>query len=1028
MKQVCFIPSAVQWNWRRLFTTLSAILLLFITQATFAQVTWVEAESGSVSNGAAVQANSSSSGGQQVGNLGGPSNGTVSIQANVTNAGQYTLSVNYLSADPRDLYITVNNDAAVVISCNSGSWSTVATTNLVINLQAGANTIKLNNNAGQWAPNVDRIGVAPKFYESEAGTLANGANIQSCTACSGASMVGNLGTGSVTNTVNVSAAGTYILTVYYASQDSRSFHVSVNNGTGAELACMPSGGWATLAAATIPVTLNSGNNTITLSNPGWYAPNADKLSLAAVPATIKNIGFGTNGRIEYNLASGKYNVYFNGTKVIADAYATAQSNATHSSPNYATRTYSSSAISDGLGAGTKHVISLSGNGLIPMQQVFYVYNSRNYFYTEISLNGTGANCYNMAPLISNNVVLPVSGDNRVLNVPFDNDTFISYNAASLSSSVNTTSSEVSAIYDNTSRNGLVLGSIEHSDWKTGVQMIGSGGGTLSQLTLYGGFTQESITRDKRGHGWVSVGATTCKSPKMMVGFFNDWRDGMEEYGKSNRIAEPPYVFNWTDPTPFGWNSWGSIQSGLNLTNAKGVVDFFANNLQGFRNGNMAYIDLDSYWDNLNDTELKQFADYCKSKGLKPGIYWAPFVDWGKTSRTVEGSAYNYTDIWLKENGAYHDLDGCRALDPTHPGTKQRIAYMIGRFKTAGFQMIKIDFLGHAAMEADSYYDGNVHTGMRAYRQGMEYLTDQLAGQMLVYAAISPNMATARYAHMRRIACDAYSSISDSKYTLNSTNYGWWQTYMYNYIDADHEVLSTASLGTNHARVASGVITGTVITGDNYSTTGQWTGVAQTLFQNQEVLDIARNGVAFRPVEANTGTETSELFTRAIGSYLYLAVFNYGTSSKSYSVSYSRIGLPNGTYTMKELFTGTTSSINNSIGFTLGASDAAIYRITVGAGILATKTVKKETLKSDSTLSPKMVYYPNPVTSVLYLDNPVEISGIQLTSFGTGHIAKKFANINNKHYELNFNGLPAGYYIVSVTDNKGKTKGYKVYKY
>ncbi|MDB5089774.1 MAG: Carbohydrate binding family 6 [Mucilaginibacter sp.] len=1026
MKHVYFIISVVQWNWRKLFATLSVILLLFITQTTFAQVTWVEAETGSISNGAVVQSNSSSSGGQQIGNLGGPSNGTVIIPVNVTNAGQYTLSVNYLSADPRDLYITVNTDAAVAVSCNSGSWSTVATATLVINLQAGANTVKLNNNALQYAPNVDRIGIAPKFYEVEAGTLAGGSNIQSCTACSGTSMVGNLGTGSVTNTVNVSTAGAYILTVYYASQDPRSFFVSVNGGTGTELACLPSGGWSTVAAATIPVTLNAGNNTIKLDNAGSYAPNADKLSLAIVPVTIKNISFGTNNRIEYNLASGKYNVYFNGTKVITDAYATAQSNATQSSLNYATRTYSSSAVSDGLGSGTKHIISLSGNGLISMQQVFYVYNNRNYFYTEILLNGSGANCYAMAPLISTNVALPVSGDNRVLNVPFDNDTFISYNAESLSSSVNTTSSEVSAIYDNTSRNGLVLGSIEHSDWKTGVQMIGSGGSTLSQLQLYGGFTQTSITRDKRGHGWVSVGATTCKSPKMMVGFFNDWRDGMEEYGKSNRIAEPPYVFNWTLPTPFGWNSWGAIQSSLNLTNAKGVVDFFATTLTGFRNGNTAYIDLDSYWDNLNDMELKQFADYAKSKGLKPGVYWAPFVDWGKTSRGVEGSAYNYTDIWAKENGAYHDLDGCRALDPTHPGTKQRIAYMIGRFKTAGFQMIKIDFLGHAAIEADSYYDSSVHTGMRAYRQGMEYLIDQLAGQMLVYAAISPNLATARYAHMRRIACDAYSSISDTQYTLNSTNYGWWQTYMYNYIDADHEVLSTATLGTNRARVASGMITGTVITGDNYSTTGQWTSVAQSLFQNQDVLDIARNGVAFRPVEANTGTGTSELFARNIGNYLYLAVFNYGTSSKSYSVSYSRIGLPNGTYTMKELFTGTTTSINNSIGFTLGASDAALYRITVGTGTLAIAKTK-EVAKSDTTLSPKMIYYPNPVKSILHLDNAIEISSVQLTSFGSGRTVKKYANINNKHYELDVNGLPTGYYIVSVTDSKGKTKGYMIYK-
>ncbi|MDB5015114.1 MAG: Carbohydrate binding family 6, partial [Daejeonella sp.] len=730
--------------------------------------------------------------------------------------------------------------------------------------------------------------------------------------------------------------------------------------------------------------------------------------------------------------TGKYNVFFNSIQVITDAYASAKSNITHTSTNYATRTYSSSAISDAFGSGTKHVISLSGNGLIPMQQIFYVYTGRNYFYTEVVLNGSGANSYYMAPLISTNVYLPASGDNRVLWSPFDNDTFIKYDALSMGT-VNTTSSEVSAIYDNTSRNGLVLGSVEHSDWKTGIQVTGSGR-NLSQLSAFGGFTQESNTRDKKGHGWVGVGTSTAKSPKVMVGYFTDWRTGLEEFGKSNPIAEPPYVFNWTQPTPFGWNSWGSIQSNLNLTNAKGVVDFFSNSLTGFRNGNTAYIDLDSYWDNLNDAELKQFADYCKSKGLKPGIYWAPFVDWGKTSRTVEGSSYNYTDIWTKVNGLYHDLDGCRALDPTHPGTKQRIAYLIGRFKTAGFQMIKIDFLGHAAMEADSYYDGSVQTGMQAYRKGMEYLIDQLSGQMLVYAAISPNLASGRYVHTRRIACDAFSSIADTKYTLNSTNYGWWQTYVYKYIDADHMVLGNETIGTNRARVTSGVINGTLITGDNYSTTGQWTGRAQTLLQNQEVLDIARNGVAFRPVEGNTGNGTSELFVRQIGSYFYVAALNYGTTSKSFTSAFSRLGLPDGTYSVKELYSGTVSSATNSLNFTLGASDASIYRISLGSAspLMSTKTTDRDLILApvdDNLIGDKIqaLPYPNPVSSILKFNNDIIISKVKISSVSTGQTIKDISKINNKYFELNMSAFTSGLYILTITDTSGGVKSYKIIK-
>lgn len=72
-------------------------------------------------------------------------------------------------------------------------------------------------------------------------------------------------------------------------------------------------------------------------------------------------------------------------------------------------------------------------------------------------------------------------------------------------------------------------------------------------------------------------------------------------------------------------------------------------------------------------------------------------------------------------------------------------------------MIKLDFLGHGAIEADSFYDKTVTTGMQAFKKGMEFIVDQAGGQMLIYASICPNMATAPYVHMRRISCDSFNS-------------------------------------------------------------------------------------------------------------------------------------------------------------------------------------------------------------------------------------------------------------------------------
>jgi alpha-galactosidase len=779
--------------------------------------------------------------------------------------------------------------------------------------------------------------VFSQSFEAESGTLSNGASLQSCAECSGGSQVGYLGgpsNGTVVVPVNVSAAGLYNLTIYYSTADPRVIYVTPNNGNYTGISCPPSGGWSTVGSISMNITLNAGSNSIRLDNgAGNYAPNIDRIVLQ--PATAINFGAGNN--IYYNLGTGRYNVYFANNLVISDAYAVCNSDAVYySHTGYTSRTYAATPISDAFGSGTRHVITLSGNGLLQMQQVFYTYSGKPYFYTEVLLNGPGSNCYRMSPLTSGSVQLPNGSDMRALKVPFDNDAWIRYNAQSLNSA-NFTSSEVTGLYDNNSRNGLVIGSVEHKTWKTGITVTGSSNNSLSNLTVFGGFTDGAITRDGRGHGWVNVGGASCRSPRILVNYNADWRHAFETYGSANTIAEPQYISEWTGATPFGWNSWGAIQSSLTLAKAKAVVDFFANSCKGFRNNDSTlYIDLDSYWDNLASggwigdfSQLTDFANYCKSKGLKPGIYWAPFVDWGKNATgTVEGTSYQYQDCWTKVNGNPVDLDGARAMDPTHPGTRGRIAYLIGKFKSCGFQMIKLDFLGHASLEADGYYDNTIHTGMEAFRKGMEYVADQLAGTMLTYAAISPNLATGRYVHMRRIACDAYKDISETGYTLNSTTYGWWQKNIYRYVDADHLVFGTEPIGENRARLASGLVTGTLITGDDFSATGAWTTTAQSLLQKQELLNIARNGKAFQPVEGNTGDQASELFTTCIGHYQYLAIINYSAAPKTFTVSMDRIGLNTGTTysSVKELFSGNMSGITGSLNVTIPAADAVIYRI------------------------------------------------------------------------------------------------------
>lgn len=652
------------------------------------------------------------------------------------------------------------------------------------------------------------------------------------------------------------------------------------------------------------------------------------------PADHITISYGKNSRIDYYLKSGVFDMISDSKTIISAAYAAVQNqDAALTSKDYRTRKYSKSAIKDGFGVGQKHTIVLTRKGFPTMQQAFYVYPAKGFFFCEVYLIGTNLKSNYMAPIVTEKVDIGTTGDNRSLFVPFDNDAFISYDSKPVLAGQSLTSSEVAAVYENYTRKGLILGSVEHLTWKTGIQTAGDGQ-HLTTLKAWGGFSDGKVTRDKIPHGFIS--GSSIKSPKLFVGYFDDWRDGLEDYGKANRIAEKPYVFNWDKPTPFGWNSWGVIKDKISYDKAVKVADFFADSLKTFRNDNTAFIDLDSFWDNffsggLNGDfgKLKAFADHCKSKGLQPGVYWAPFTDWGwksQKARKAEGGNYLFSDLWTRANGTYHDFDGGRALDPTHPGTQQRVAFAIKKLKDCGFKMIKIDFLGHAAIESDGFYDKSVTTGMQAFRIGMEHLIDQLGSQMLVYAAISPNLAMGRYAHTRRIACDAWKTIKDTKYTLNSLTYGWWQTYVYKYIDADHIVFGQELEGTNRARMTSGVITGTFFTGDDYSVSGPWSARAKQLLQNRPILELARNAVAFKPVEGNSGNSAAELFVREINGEHFLAVLNYDEHPKEYIIDLARIGLDETVkYATSELFQQTTSTTTGTLRVTLPASDAAIFK-------------------------------------------------------------------------------------------------------
>ncbi len=127
----------------------------------------------------------------------------------------------------------------------------------------------------------------PTSYEAEASTntIAGGARVSSCSACSGGKKVGYVGSGGTLtfNNVSVPSDGAYNVTIAYLDGEGRQAYASVDGGAGQVLQFTSTGDFNTLGTKTIQLQLHSGSNTIELSNPSAYAPDFDRILVAATP-------------------------------------------------------------------------------------------------------------------------------------------------------------------------------------------------------------------------------------------------------------------------------------------------------------------------------------------------------------------------------------------------------------------------------------------------------------------------------------------------------------------------------------------------------------------------------------------------------------------------------------------------------------------------------------------------------------------------------------------------------------------------
>lgn len=914
-----------------------------------------EAEAGITGGYATVQQDDNSSGGAKVIRIGGPDTQLGSVK-NIVYApkdGLYGLIIKYYQIGTKGFSVSVNGEAPVDIehrAYGDDVFTSPGLKYMEAALNQGENTIRIYSDK-EYSLDLDCIILFSEpmplhgQLKYSSATLRGSAQIRRCYGAQTGYVVSNLGNESFADFPVTS--GNYNLRIWYSSWDYRELEIFIDGVKIKSILCPVTAEDFKTGTIDTEISVPPGSRIISFGNRYSKAPDierilltpSDKTDTAPVSNEIITVENGTN-KIVYDMGIGKADYYSDETlrvEGIQSAVKWDEKDTVLQTDHYSERQFETTEIEDAFGEGKVFKVINTKNNTPSLIQYFYLYNTLPYILVKVELEHDVLISTNfMAPITStgsNSVKLDSTEDLRFIFTPFDNDNWVRYDGDSLNDQK--TSYWVSSVYDNTSRNSVVVGSIDHDTWKTGVSAYGDGD-SIGFLGGFAGITSMQYTYDYLPHG--SIDGTVLSSPRMFIGYFDDWRDGMEAYGSANSINNPP--LNWEGGTPFGYNSWYAQLQYLNLPESLQVSDFIRElSDNDFHDGGVSYINLDSYWDNLTDEQLRIFVEKCRSNGQKAGIYWSHFVFWATNMSwrmgELQDEYYTFADAALRDSDggvvAMAKDSGNLPLDPTSPAMEARLKYYMEKFVNLGFEFLKIDFLNYPSVEGE-HYDKSIKTGMQAYNYALELFTKYVdTDKFFLSYSIAP-LFPYQYGHARRIACDTAGDIGEISYMLNSLTYAWWtDDYLYAYADPDHLSLKYS---TNEAisRYNSGAITGTMmLLSDKYNTTGIRE-ITRMITSNKAINDIARMGRAFRPVEGNTGNQPTNLFTLSDSDSdsedFYLAVFDYSrTSGGTVNVDLERIGLLKGVdYVAEDLWSKTKINIKDSFTVNLLPSQSTIYKI------------------------------------------------------------------------------------------------------
>jgi len=238
-----------------------------------------------------------------------------------------------------------------------------------------------------------------------------------------------------------------------------------------------------------------------LMSPPWHAPASRPVPAPADSALFSGqqvtvILHRSSGKIDYHFASG---ITLNNTVAYVNDLRTGYD----CSADYPQHSWHTENFHDSLGSGIRIYLDHTGKKDCPeLEQVITLYKDRPFLLLNLRASSPlSVETRDISPL----AILPQQGGSlsvpgnepRILDVPFDNDDWVNDVERSWPSAnepiVSGISYELSAVYDNTNYTGIVMGSLTHDFWKTGIRYRAAltpgqpaASGRLDSLLIFGG--------------------------------------------------------------------------------------------------------------------------------------------------------------------------------------------------------------------------------------------------------------------------------------------------------------------------------------------------------------------------------------------------------------------------------------------------------------------------------------------------------------------------------------------------------------